>query len=125
MSRANISVAMGRRGCEAARAAAGIILPEDDLDALVDRIAEGRRIFANIQGAFLFLIGFKAMVVSLALLAPALDLPVLLLVEQLVWLELIVHPMAARCSKTSPRHPIRCSGRRARLLRCWCNADPR
>jgi len=102
LRRANIGVAMGQRGTEAARAAAAIVLLEDDLTALVTTISEGRRIFANIQRAFLFLAGFKAMVVSLALIAPALGLPVLLLVVQLVWLELVVHPVAALVFEDEP-----------------------
>lgn len=105
LRRANIGVAMGRRGTEVARAAAGIVLLEDDLTALVTTIAEGRRIFANIQRSFFFLAGFKAMVVSLALLAPALGLPVLLLVVQLVWLELVVHPVAALVFEDEPAPP--------------------
>jgi P-type Ca2+ transporter type 2C len=105
LRRANIGVAMGRRGTEVARAAAGIVLLEDDLTALVTTIAEGRRIFANIQRSFLFLAGFKTMIVSLALLAPALGLPVLLLVVQLVWLELVVHPVAALVFEDEPAPP--------------------
>ncbi|MGH7932655.1 MAG: cation-translocating P-type ATPase [Candidatus Binataceae bacterium] len=95
LRRANIGVSMGQRGTEAARAAAGLVLLEDNFGALVKTIREGRQIFANIQRAFLFLVGFKVMVVSLALFAPMLGLPVLLLLVQIVWLELVVHPVAA------------------------------
>ena len=71
------------------------MLLEDNFGALVETIREGRQIFDNIQRAFLFLAGFKTMVISLALLAPLIGLPVLLLLVQIVWLELIVHPVAA------------------------------
>ena len=71
-------------------------------DPLVATIREGRRVFATIQRAFFYLVGFKVMVVSLALLAPLLGLPVLLLLMQLVWLELIVHPVSALVFEGEP-----------------------
>lgn len=95
LRRANIGISMGKRGTEVARAVASLVLLEDDFGALVETIREGRQIFDNIQRAFLFLAGFKTMVISLALLAPLLGLPVLLLLVQIVWLELIVHPVSA------------------------------
>jgi Ca2+-transporting ATPase len=95
LRRANIGIAMGQRGTEVARAVAGLVLLDDDFGALVETVREGRQIFDNIQRAFLFLAGFKTMVISLALLAPLIGFPVLLLLVQIVWLELIVHPVAA------------------------------
>jgi len=95
LRRAHIGVAMGRRGTEVARAAAGLVLLEDDFGALVATVREGRRIFGNIQRAFRYLVAFKFSIVGLALFAPLLGLPVLLLPVDLVWLELIVHPVSA------------------------------
>jgi len=92
---AHIGVSMGRRGTEVAREASDLILLDDDFSALIVAIREGRRVFADIQRAFLYLVGFKTMVVGLALSAPLLGLPILLLPVNLVWLELIVHPVSA------------------------------
>ncbi len=102
LRRADIGISMGRRGTQVARAAADLVLLEDDFGALVSTIREGRRVFANIQRAFFYLAGFKTMVVSLALMAPVLGLPVLLLLVQLVWLELIVHPVSALVFEGEP-----------------------
>jgi P-type Ca2+ transporter type 2C len=102
LSRANIGIAMGRRGTEVARGAASLVLLDDDLDALTATIGEGRRVFANLQRAFLYLIGFKVMVISLAVLAPLLGLPILLMLVQLVWLELIVHPVSVLAFESDP-----------------------
>jgi P-type Ca2+ transporter type 2C len=95
LRRADIGVAMGRRGTEVARAASDIVLLDDDFAALVVTIREGRRIFDNIQRAFLYLVGFKVMLVTLTLAAPLVGLPLLLLPVDLVWFELIVHPVSA------------------------------
>ncbi len=95
MRRADIAVSMGRRATEVARSVADLVLLEDNFNAMVATIREGRHIYANIQRAFLYLIGFKLMLILCALIAPLADLPILLLPVDLVWLELIVHPVSA------------------------------
>ncbi|HEY9157117.1 cation-transporting P-type ATPase [Candidatus Binatus sp.] len=102
LRRADIGVAMGRRGTEVARAAADIVLLEDDFSAMVATIREGRILLDNIQRAFLYLVGFKVMLVSLTLLAPLFGLPLLLLPVNLVWLEMIVHPVSALAFEGQP-----------------------
>ena len=102
LRRAHIGVAMGQRGTEAARAAAALVLLGDDFSALVATVREGRRVYSNIQRAFRYLIGFKFMLVGLALLAPLSGMPLLLLPVDLVWLELIVHPVSALCFEGDP-----------------------
>jgi Ca2+-transporting ATPase len=95
LRRANIGVSMGTRATEVARAAAGLILLEDDFAALVATIRQGRLLFGNIQQAFRFLIGFKVMLVAMAFAPPLFSLPILLTPLNVVWLELIVHPVSA------------------------------
>jgi len=102
LRRAHIGVAMGQRGTEVARAAAALVLLGDDFSALVATVREGRRIYSNIQRAFRYLVGFKFMLVGLALLAPLSGMPLLLLPVDLVWLELILHPVSALAFEGDP-----------------------
>jgi P-type Ca2+ transporter type 2C len=102
LRRAHIGVSMGRRGTEVARAAADLVLLDDDFAALVHTVREGRRVFGNIQHSLRYLTGFKFALVGLALLAPMLGLPILLLPVVLVWLELIVHPVSALAFEGEP-----------------------
>jgi Ca2+-transporting ATPase len=95
LRRAHIGVSMGRRASAVARAAADMVLLEDDLGALVAAIREGRALFRDIQRVFLYLIAFHVPIVALALASPVLGLPLVLLPVHLVWLELIVHPVSA------------------------------
>ena len=95
LRRANIGVSMGSRATEVARAAAGLVLLNDDFGALVATIRDGRRLFFNIQKAFRYLIGFKVMLIAMAFGAPLFDLPILLTPLNLIWLELIVHTVSA------------------------------
>jgi len=95
LRRAHIGVSMGQRGTAVAREAADLVLLDDNFSSLVAAIREGRRVFADLQSAFLYLAGFKTMVVLAALATPLLGLPILLLPVDLVWLELVVHPVSA------------------------------
>ena len=95
LRRADIGISLGIRGTEVARAAADLVMLEDDFASLVATVREGRRIYANIQRAFLYLLAFHTPIVVLALATPLLGLPLLLEPVHLVWLELIVHPVSA------------------------------
>jgi len=105
LRRADIGISLGIRGTEVARSAADLVLLEDDFAALVSTIREGRRIFDNLQRSFLFLIAFHVPIFGLALLPPLLGLPLLLLPVHLVWLELLVHPIAMLLFEAEPSAP--------------------
>jgi Ca2+-transporting ATPase len=49
LRRADIGVAMGKRGTEVARQAADLVLANDELGTVVAAAAEGRRVYANIR----------------------------------------------------------------------------
>ncbi len=53
---ANIGIAMGKKGTETARDAASLILLEDDLSKMLDAVAMGRRIYANLKKAIQYII---------------------------------------------------------------------
>ncbi len=95
LRRADIGIAMGRRGTDVARATADLVLVDDNFASIVDTVREGRHVLQNIQRAFLYLIAFHLPVIGLALAAPLADMPLVLLPVHLVWLELIVHPVSA------------------------------
>jgi P-type Ca2+ transporter type 2C len=92
---ADIGVAMGRRGTEVARAAATIVLLDDDFSTIVAAIRDGRRIFENLGRAFRYLLAFHIPLLLSALVLPIVGAPLLLLPVHLVWLEIVVHPTAS------------------------------
>jgi len=53
---ADVGVAMGRRGVDVAREASDLILLDDRFASVVAGIAEGRRVFANLQAALAYLV---------------------------------------------------------------------
>ena len=56
LRRADVGVAMGRSGTEAAREAADVVLTDDDFATIVTAIGEGRRIAQNIRNFVAFLL---------------------------------------------------------------------
>jgi Ca2+-transporting ATPase len=102
LHRADIGIAMGQRGTDAARATADLVLLDDNFASIVATVREGRHIFQNIQRAFLYLIAFHIPIVVLAIAAPLFGVPLVLLPIHLVWLELIVHPVSAIVFQAEP-----------------------
>jgi len=92
---ADIGIAMGRRGTEVARAAATMVLLDDNFATIVGSIRDGRRIFDNLQRAFTYLIAFHIPLLLAAVAIPLVGAPLLLLPIHLVWLEIVVHPTSS------------------------------
>jgi Ca2+-transporting ATPase len=102
LRRADIGIAMGRRGTDVARATADLVLLDDNFASIVATVRQGRHIFQNIQRAFLYLIAFHIPILALAIAAPLTGVPLVLLPIHLVWLELIVHPVSAVVFQAEP-----------------------
>lgn len=102
LRRADIGISMGARATEVARAAADLVLLEDNFASLVATVREGRHILENIQRAFLYLLAFHIPILGLALIVPLAHLPLLFLPIHLVWLEMIVHPVSALIFEGEP-----------------------
>jgi Ca2+-transporting ATPase len=69
---AHIGVAMGNKGTEIAKAAAMMVITNDDLGKLITAIAAGRRIYANIKKAIQYIISIHIPIIL------TVSLPVLL-----------------------------------------------
>jgi Ca2+-transporting ATPase len=91
---ADVGIAMGERGTRSAREAAAIVLLDDDFGTIVDAVAEGRQLFANLKQSYHYLLVFHIALVLPATVLPLAGLPLLYLPVHIVWLETIVHPTA-------------------------------
>lgn len=89
---ADVGIAMGLRGTRSAREIADIVLLDDNLGTIVDAIAEGRQLFANLKRSFAFLLMIHIPLVLSAATVPFLGYPILYLPVHIVWLELLIHP---------------------------------
>jgi calcium-translocating P-type ATPase len=89
LKRADIGVAMGRKGTEAAREAAEMVLADDHFATIVAGVEEGRGVYDNIRKSLAFILptnAAQAMVVLLAVLA-GLSLP--LTPVQILWVNMV------------------------------------
>ncbi|MDQ7918016.1 cation-translocating P-type ATPase [Mesonia sp. MT50] len=101
---AHIGVAMGSKGTEIAKAAASLVITNDDLDKLITGIAAGRRIYANIKKAIQYIISIHIpiiLTVSLPLflgwIYPHIFTPV-----HVIFLELVMGPTCSIVYENEP-----------------------
>jgi len=93
---AHIGIAMGGRGTDVAREAAGLVLLDDDFSSIVAAAALGRRIFENIRKAVSFTIAVHVPIAGLSLIPVFFaDWPLILLPVHILFLELIIDPSCA------------------------------
>lgn len=91
---ADVGIAMGERGTQAARESAAIVLLDDDFATLAGAIAEGRALYRNLRASFAYLLLVHLPFVLSAALVPAFGGALLFLPIHVVWLELVIHPSA-------------------------------
>jgi Ca2+-transporting ATPase len=89
LRKADIGVAMGQRGTEAAKEAAAMVLEDDDLSTLLIAIAEGRTIFDNIRKFVVYLLSCNISEVLTVGFAVALGWPLPLLPLHILFLNLV------------------------------------
>ncbi len=89
---AHIGIAMGSRGTDVAREAAGLVLVQDDFSSIVAAVRMGRRIFDNLQKAMAYIVAIHVPIAGMSLLPVLLGWPLVLLPVHIVFLELIIDP---------------------------------
>lgn len=89
LRRADIGIAMGKRGTDAARGAAVMVLADDNFASIADAVEEGRTVYDNLRKAILFILptnGGEALMV-MAAVALGMVLPITAL--QILWVNLV------------------------------------
>lgn len=101
---AHIGIAMGKRGTEVAKEAAGLILAQDNLSKMVDAIFLGRRIYENLRKAFRYIISIHIPIILLVTLPIFLGwLPAMLFAPvHVIFLELIMGPTCSIIYENEP-----------------------
>lgn len=112
---ASIGVAMGARGTDVAREAAALVLLRDDFSSLLLAVQHGRRLFANLRKAIVFIVAVHVPIVGLSILPVALGWPMLLMPVHILFLQLVIdpacsivfeaEPMEADAMVSKPRRP--------------------
>jgi magnesium-transporting ATPase (P-type) len=102
---ADIGVAMGRRGTDAARDSSELVLADDDFGTIRDAVSEGRKVYDNIKKTLLFMLptsGGQALLVLFALLM-GMTMPVT--VTQILWVNMVTAVTLALALAFEPAEP--------------------
>ena len=89
LARADVGIAMGRRGTEVAREAADIVLRDDAFSTIIDAIREGRVIFGNLRAVIFYLLSCNLSEIGVIGVATAVGAPLPLLPLQILFLNLV------------------------------------
>jgi Ca2+-transporting ATPase len=101
---AHIGIAMGKKGTEIAKAAASLILMEDDLSKMVDAVAMGRKIYANLKKAIQYIISIHIPIILTVFIPLALGwvYPNIFTPIHVIFLELIMGPTCSIVYENEP-----------------------
>jgi Ca2+-transporting ATPase len=105
LRRADIGVAMGKRGTEVARQAADLVLADDNLGTVVAAAEEGRRVYANIRRFLLYGLSGGSAEIAVMLIGPLVGLALPLLPAQILWVNLLTHGLPGVALGSEPADP--------------------
>jgi Ca2+-transporting ATPase len=102
---ADIGVAMGIRGTDVAKEAAGIVLADDNYSTIVAAIEEGRTVYANLRKSIFYLLSGNLGEVLTILGAIAIGLPLPFHPIQILWVNLLTDALPALALAMEPPEP--------------------
>jgi Ca2+-transporting ATPase len=105
LKRADVGVAMGRRGTDVAREAAAMVLRDDRFETIAAAVEEGRVIYDNIRKFVFYLFSCNLAEVLVLLGAGLAGLPLPLLPLQILWLNMVTDTVPALALAMEPADP--------------------
>jgi calcium-translocating P-type ATPase len=105
LKRADVGIAMGVKGSEAARQAASVVLLDDNFASIVAAVREGRTVYANLKKAIAFILpmngGESISLITALLLGLALPISAL----QILWVNMVSSIVLAMTLAFEPPEP--------------------
>jgi Ca2+-transporting ATPase len=101
---AHIGVAMGSQGADIAKKAASLIITDDRLDKMIDAIANGRKIYANLKKAIRYIISIHIPIIFTVLMPLLLnwDYKNIFTPVHVIFLEMIMGPTCSIFFENEP-----------------------
>ena len=115
LKRADMGVAMGRKGTEAAKEAAVMVLTDDNFATIVHAVEEGRTIHDNLKKAIMYILPTSFGQAGAIMVGILLDLPLPITPLQILWVNMVTaitlslslsfEPSEDNVMKRPPRNP--------------------
>jgi Ca2+-transporting ATPase len=105
LKKADIGVAMGRRGTDAAKEVAGVVLEDDRFQTIASAVEEGRIVFDNIRKFVFYLFSCNVGEILALLGAGLTGLPLPMTPLQILWLNLVTDTFPALALALEPADP--------------------
>ena len=104
---AHIGIAMGKKGTEIAKEAANLILVEDDLAKMIDAIAMGRKIYANLKKGIQYIISIHIPIIMIVFIPLIMGwvYPNIFSPVHIIFLEIIMGPTCSIIYENEPIEP--------------------
>jgi magnesium-transporting ATPase (P-type) len=105
LKRADIGVAMGLKGTDAAKEAAEMVLTDDNFASIANAVEEGRTIYDNIKKALLFILPTNGGEAGLIIVATLLGLTLPITAVQILWVNMVTAVTLALALSFEPAEP--------------------
>lgn len=89
LKRADVGIAMGRKGTEAAKEAAEMVLADDNFASIAHAVEEGRTVYDNLKKAILFILPTNGAEAFTLVVAIVLGLSLPITAKQILWVNMI------------------------------------
>ncbi|HEX8978136.1 MAG TPA: cation-translocating P-type ATPase [Parasulfuritortus sp.] len=99
---AHIGIAMGKRGTDVAREAAALVLLDENFATIVSAVRLGRRIFANLRQAMIYVFSVHIPIVLLTILPILFGWPLVLAPMHIAFMELVIDPACSVVFEARP-----------------------
>lgn len=102
LKRADIGVAMGKRGSDVARDGSDMVLLDDNFASIINAIRQGRRVFDNMKKSIRFLLAANVGEVFIVLLGLMFGYPLIFLPLAILWMNLVTDSLPALALAVEP-----------------------
>jgi P-type Ca2+ transporter type 2C len=102
LKRADIGVAMGKRGSDVARDSSDMVLLDDNFASIIKAVRQGRRVFDNLKKSIKFLLAANVGEVFIVLLGLMFGFPLIFLPLTILWMNLVTDSLPALALAVEP-----------------------